>query len=202
VQYCLPSPRTLTTPTDAICAASLTTICGQPTPLSSGHQGRAKRIRCTLSRHVPQWTRANGLAQSGKSIFLRSIDDPAVSKQYTQHTTQTTVARFSPAGFYVPSGYVSGTVTVWTARERARPKVRRLAAAAGTSGKVKLTGSTGDYHIIAGRINDIAWDGGSQRIIAVGDGKERFGHCITADGSNSVGEISGRTSQINCVSIR
>lgn len=60
----------------------------------------------------------------------------------------------------------------------------------------------GDYHIIAGRINDIAWDGDSQRIIAVGDGKERFGHCITADSGNTVGEISGQSSQINCVSIR
>ena len=60
----------------------------------------------------------------------------------------------------------------------------------------------GEYHIVAGRINDIAWDGDSQRIIAVGDGKERFGHCITADSGNSVGEISGHSSQINCVSIR
>src|SRR6185437_6336670 len=60
----------------------------------------------------------------------------------------------------------------------------------------------GDYHIIAGRINDLAWDGDSQRIIAVGDGKERFGHCVTADSGNSVGEISGHSSQINSVSIR
>ena len=36
----------------------------------------------------------------------------------------------------------------------------------------------------------------------MGDGKERFGHCITADSGNSVGEISGQSSQINCVSIR
>ena len=28
--------------------------------------------------------------------------------------------------------------------------------------------------IIAGRINDLAWDGESKRIIAVGDGKERY----------------------------
>lgn len=60
----------------------------------------------------------------------------------------------------------------------------------------------GEYHIIAGRINDIAWDGDSQRIIAVGDGKERYGHCITADSGNSVGEISGHSGQINCVGIR
>ncbi len=61
---------------------------------------------------------------------------------------------------------------------------------------------SGEFHIIAGRINDIAWDGDSQRIIAVGNGKERFGHCIAVDGGNSVGEISGHSSQINCVSIR
>jgi WD40 repeat protein len=60
----------------------------------------------------------------------------------------------------------------------------------------------GDYHIIAGRINDLAWDGDSQRIIAVGEGKERMGHCITWDSGNTVGEISGHSSQINSVSIR
>jgi WD40 repeat protein len=36
----------------------------------------------------------------------------------------------------------------------------------------------------------------------VGDGRERFGHCITADSGNSVGEISGHSSAINSVSIR
>jgi WD40 repeat protein len=65
-----------------------------------------------------------------------------------------------------------------------------------------LTKDQGEYHIISGRINDIAWDGDSQRIIAVGDGRERFGHCITADSGNSVGEISGHSSIINSVSIR
>ncbi|KAK5014913.1 WD40 repeat-like protein, partial [Cryomyces antarcticus] len=119
---------------------------------------------------------------SNKSIFVRNIDNPAISKQYTAHTAQTTVARFSPSGFYVASGDVSGSVRVWDCVGEGATK--------------------GEYHIIAGRINDIAWDGDSQRIIAVGDGKERFGHCITADSGNSVGEISGHSSQINCVSIR
>ncbi|KAI7053308.1 tricorn protease domain 2-containing protein, partial [Hortaea werneckii] len=119
---------------------------------------------------------------SNKSIFVRSIDNPAESKQYTQHTAQTTVARFAPSGFYIASGDVTGSVRVWDAMGAENTK--------------------GEYHIIAGRINDIAWDGDSQRIIAVGDGKERFGHCITADSGNSVGEISGHSSQINCVSIR
>jgi WD40 repeat protein len=119
---------------------------------------------------------------NNKSIFVRSIDNPSVSKQYTAHTAQTTVARFSPSGFYIASGDVTGSVRVWDS--------------------IGAENTKGEYHIIAGRINDIAWDGDSQRIIAVGDGKERFGHCITADSGNSVGEISGHASQINCVSIR
>ncbi|KAF2876581.1 WD40-repeat-containing domain protein [Massariosphaeria phaeospora] len=149
---------------DAIWAASPTTTRGQPTPLSADAKG--ERIAYA----------------SGKSVFLRSIDNPAVSSQYTQHTAQTTVARFAPSGFYVASGDVAGTVRVWDAVGEGATK--------------------GEYHIIAGRINDVAWDGDSQRIIAVGDGKERFGHCITADSGNSVGEIAGHSSQINSVSIR
>jgi len=43
--------------------------------------------------------------------------------------------------------------------------------------------------VISGRINDIAWDGESQRIIAVGDGKERFGHAFSFDSGNTVGEV-------------
>lgn len=113
---------------------------------------------------------------------MRSIDDPAVAKQYTQHTAQTTVARFAPSGFYIASGDVTGTVRVWDATTAETTK--------------------GEYAIISGRINDLAWDGDSQRIIAVGDGRERFGHCITADSGNSVGEISGHAKPINAVSIR
>jgi WD40 repeat protein len=60
----------------------------------------------------------------------------------------------------------------------------------------------GEYFIVSGRINDLAWDGDSQRIIAVGDGRQRFGHCITADSGNSVGEITGHSQTINSVSIR
>ncbi|GAB7366298.1 hypothetical protein MBLNU230_g8098t1 [Neophaeotheca triangularis] len=149
---------------EAVWAATPSTTRGAPTPLHSDNKGQ----RLTYA--------------SNKSIFVRSIDDPSVSKQYTQHTAPTTVARFSPSGFYIASGDITGAVRVWDAEGAETTK--------------------GDYHIIAGRINDIAWDGDSQRIIAVGDGKERYGHCITADSGNSVGEISGHSGQINSVGIR
>ncbi|KAL9035290.1 MAG: hypothetical protein Q9214_006652, partial [Letrouitia sp. 1 TL-2023] len=148
----------------AIWAASPSTTRGQPTQLSSDPKG--ERLAYA----------------NNKSIFLRSIDNPAVSTQYSAHTTATTVARFSPSGYYVASGDVAGTVRVWDC----------------LGGGV----TKGEYHIISGRINDLCWDGDSTRIIAVGDGKEKYGHCITADSGNTVGEISGHSSQINAVSIR
>ena len=114
-------------------------------------------------------------------MFLRSIDDPSTATQYTGHNATATVARFSPSGYYVASGDAAGTVRVWDCVGEGATK--------------------GEYHI-ARSISDLAWDGDSQRIIAVGDGKERFGHCITADSGNSVGEISGHSAQINSVSIR
>lgn len=113
---------------------------------------------------------------------MRSIDDPTVCTQYTDHVAETTVARFSPSGFYIASGDAAGTVRVWDCVGEGKTK--------------------GEYFIVNGRINDLAWDGDSQRIIAVGDGKQRFGHCITADSGNSVGEITGHSKQINSVSIR
>ncbi|MCJ1281740.1 WD40 repeat-like protein [Xylographa opegraphella] len=149
---------------DGIWAAAPSTTRGQPTPLSSDASG--ERIAYANS----------------KSIFLRSIDNSALSTQYTGHTNTTTVARFSPSGYYVASGDVAGTVRVWDCKGEGATK--------------------GEYSIISGRINDLAWDGDSQRIIAVGDGKERFGHCVTADSGNTVGEISGHSSQVNSVAIR
>jgi WD40 repeat protein len=88
-------------------------------------------------------------------VFLRSIDDPSVSTQYTGHTAVVNVARFSPSGFYVASGDASGKVRVWDC-----------------VGEDMVT--KGEFHIISGPIKDLAWDGESKRIIAVGDGKERL----------------------------
>lgn len=120
---------------------------------------------------------------SGRSVFLRSVSKPEECVQYVNHTAATTVAKFAPSGFYVASGDEDGFVKVWDA-----------------VGEDMVT--KGEYQVISGRINDLEWDIDSQRIIAVGDGKERYGHCFTADSGNSVGEISGHTEIVNAVSIR
>ncbi|ODV88566.1 hypothetical protein CANCADRAFT_125580 [Tortispora caseinolytica NRRL Y-17796] len=120
---------------------------------------------------------------ANKSVFLRNVDTPERCLQYNGHIASTSVAKFAPSGFYVASGDVSGKVRVWDC--------------VGEDLILK-----GEYSAISGRINDIAWDADSARIIAVGDGKERYGHCFTADSGNSVGEIAGHSAVVNAVAIR
>ena len=55
---------------------------------------------------------------------------------------------------------------------------------------------------LSGRVNDLAWDGESKRIIAVGEGRERYGSAFLMDTGSSVGEISGHSKPINAVGIR
>ncbi|KAG7804405.1 hypothetical protein KL944_000151 [Ogataea haglerorum] len=120
---------------------------------------------------------------SGKCVYIRSVAKPDESIQFGGHNYPATVAKFSPSGFYIASGDESGNVKVWDC----------------VSDELIVKG---DYSVISGRINDLAWDADSSRIIAVGDGRERYGHCFTADSGNTVGEISGHSAPINAVSIR
>jgi WD40 repeat protein len=56
--------------------------------------------------------------------------------------------------------------------------------------------------VFSGKVNDIAWDNESKRLIAVGEGKDKFGHAFLFDTASSVGEVSGHSKAINSVSIR
>ncbi|QSL64907.1 hypothetical protein MERGE_002211 [Pneumocystis wakefieldiae] len=120
---------------------------------------------------------------SNKSIYIRNIDYPIETIQYGEHKAQTTVAKFSPSGNYVASGDSQGNVRIWDC--------------VGEENILKLK-----KKVISGRINDLAWDGESKRIIAVGDGNERFGHAFTFDTGNSIGEISGHSEIANAAAIR
>jgi hypothetical protein len=46
---------------------------------------------------------------------------------------------------------------------------------------------------LGGKVNDIAWDSESKRIIVVGEGRESFGRAFMADSGSSCGEISGHS---------
>ncbi|GAW18050.1 hypothetical protein ANO14919_075190 [Xylariales sp. No.14919] len=150
-------------------AASPVTTRGQPTQLSTDPAGTKIAYAC------------------GKSIFLRSIDDPSDCIQYTEHTAQTTVARIAPLPNIIPeyriaSGDVTGLVRVWSSTKDGIKK-------------------KDEWPAFSGRVNDIAFASDGDRVIAVGDGREKFGHAFNITGGK-VGEVTGHSKVINAVAIR
>ncbi|KAI6029667.1 WD40-repeat-containing domain protein [Pisolithus microcarpus] len=135
-------------------------------------------VSTKLSSHQDKIIYANG-----RTIVIHDLKDPASSRTFSGHAQSTTVARFSPTGFYCASADATGLVKIWDT--------------IGEDQSVKW-----EYRIISGRVNDLAWDGESKRMIAVGDGRDKFGRPIIVDTGASCGEITGHAKVINAVSIR
>lgn len=77
------------------------------------------------------------------------------------------------------------------------------------SGKVRIWDTVNKEHIlknefqpISGPIKDIAWSADNQRMVIVGEGRERFGHVFMTETGTSVGEISGQSKPLNSVDFR
>ncbi|KAI9474563.1 WD40 repeat-like protein [Coemansia sp. RSA 990] len=145
-------------------------------PLPSTERGQPTRLTADPSGE-------NIVYASGSSIVVRSLANPEKAWEYTGHSATPTVARFSPSGYYVASGDSTGKVRVWDA---VNPEHILK----------------GEYQPISGRINDIAWDHESKRIMAVGDGKGGFGHVFTYDTGNSVGTVMGHSKVANACTMR
>ncbi|KAI0716528.1 WD40 repeat-like protein [Earliella scabrosa] len=120
---------------------------------------------------------------NGRSVILRDLKDPAISVAYSGHVHNATVARIAPSGYYCASADTSGTVRIWD-----------------TVGEDQTL--KGEYKVITGRVKDLEWDGESKRIVAVGDGRDKFGHAFMMDTGSSTGDIIGHSKTINAVSIR
>ncbi|KAI6019903.1 WD40-repeat-containing domain protein [Pisolithus orientalis] len=135
-------------------------------------------VSSKLSSHQDKIIYANG-----RTIVIHDLKDLASSKTFSGHSQNTTVARFSPSGYYCASADATGLVKIWDT--------------IGEDQSVKW-----QYKIISGRVNDLAWDGESKRMIVVGDGKDKFGRPIIIDTGASCGEIIGHSKVVNAVSIR
>lgn len=88
---------------------------------------------------------------SGRSVILRSLEDPSKVEVYGEHGYPVTVARFSPNGEWIASGDVSGTVRVWARNEDRTLKF--------------------EIRALSGSIDDLEWSPDGQRIVVCGDGK-------------------------------
>lgn len=132
---------------------------------------------------------------SGNSIIIRPVDinsSKIAVKQFTKHTHATTVATFAPSGNYMASGDVTGQVKIWDT------------AITGESDESKFDQPyiKSEFQILSGPIKSIAWDGDSSRVIGVGEGKDKYGHCFTWDSGNSIGEIQGHSATVYSVDIK
>lgn len=125
----------------------------------------------------------NFLYTNGNSVIIRNIDNPAISDIYTEHSLPVNVAKYSPSGFYIASGDQSGKVRIWD-----------------TVNKEHILKN--EFHPIGGPIKDIAWAPDNQRMVVVGEGRERFGHVFMSETGTSVGEISGQSKPINSCDFR
>jgi len=109
---------------------------------------------------------------SGKYIIIRNLEDPTDSFVYRGHSHITTVAKFSPNGFWVASGDVSGKVKIW-----AWDNPEHIL-------KIEVA-------VFSGEVKDLDWDFESKRIVAVGNGSESYAKVFVWDQGTTLGEVSG-----------
>ncbi|KAG0343336.1 hypothetical protein BG004_005391 [Podila humilis] len=141
-------------------------------------------IRSSLFAAAPAVSRGQGvhldvdpkgenlLYTNGKAVFIRNIATPELAKEYTQHSCGVTVAKYSPSGFYIASGDERGNVRIWDT--------------VGDEQILKL-----ETRPLGGKINDIAWDGESKRLIAVGDGKDKAINSVAIRQSRPFRAVTG-----------
>ena len=100
---------------------------------------------------------------------MRHLEDPGASFIYRGHAAITTVAKFSPNGYWVASADVSGKVRVWS-----WDSPEHL---------LKMESSV----FAAKKISDLNLE--SKRLVVAGDGSGIIVRCITWDTANNLGEI-------------
>ncbi|XP_064465602.1 actin-interacting protein 1-like isoform X1 [Ornithodoros turicata] len=125
----------------------------------------------------------NFLYTNGNSVIIRDIANPSVCDIYTEHSQMTTVAKYSPSRFYIASADQTGKIRIWD-----------------TTQKEHILKN--EFQPFVGIVKDLCWSPDSQRIVVVGEGRERFGHVFMAETGTSVGEIGGHSKQINSCDFR
>lgn len=125
----------------------------------------------------------NFLYCNNNSVIIRDLGEPTLCDIYTEHAVQTNVAKYSPSGFYIASGDVSGKIRIW---DTVNPEHILKA----------------EYPCIGGPIKDLDWSPDSQKIVCGGEGKEKFGRVFSMDTGTTVGEINGQSKALNSVAYR
>lgn len=119
----------------------------------------------------------NILYCNGRSVIIRSLDNPQQVSVYGEHGYAVTVARYSPNGEWIASADVSGTVRIW-----------------GTRNEFVLKN---EFKVLSGRIDDLQWSSDCLRIVASGDGKGKsFVRAFMWDSGSTVGDFDGHSRRV------
>lgn len=109
--------------------------------------------------------------------MIRDLNNLLSIDYYTQHTHKVNVAKFAPTGFYIASGDESGNVRIWSTENADKT--------------IKL-----EKRVLSKSVRDLAWTGDSQRVVAVGDGKQEYGAVFAYDMGTNTGEISAHSKEV------
>jgi WD40 repeat protein len=108
-------------------------------------------------------------------IVQRNLKDWTQVRFFADHIGRPTTAQYAPSGEWLCSGDDQGKVLVWADR----------------SGVQKGEGVS-----VGREVLDISWSGDSQRICAVGRGKEEKGKVFPWNSGGKLGEITGATAAL------
>ena len=114
---------------------------------------------------------------SGRSIVVKNLNDNGDTFVYRGHNQPTTVAKFSPNGYWVASGDISGKVRVWSWDNPEHIL------------KIEIPAFTGP-------VADIDWDSESKKLVVSGEGGQFLVKCLVWDTGSSAGEMVGHTKKV------
>lgn len=114
---------------------------------------------------------------TGNGVFFYDLET-GKAWNYQEHQAAVSCARVSKNGFWAATGDVTGKVRIWSVDNEEHIL------------KVELP-------LLGGVIKDMAFSEDGQRLVAVGEGSDRFGAVVMADSGSSVGEISGHAKPIS-----
>merc|ERR1712216_37624 len=103
-------------------------------------------------------------------IVMRKISEPHKCKVFRGHSEPTCI-RISPNKMFAVSGDAHGFIKIWNLEN---PEIIRY-----------------EGQLLAGPIRDVAWSPDSQRVLAVGEGREEYAVVVMAEGGSKIGTVSG-----------
>lgn len=120
---------------------------------------------------------------NGPCTYLRKVESPNEVLVVKRNAHAVTVASPSPSGSYCAAGDQDGNVIIFALDNEDKTLVL-------------------EKKVVSGRINDIAWSGDNERVVAVGEGKDGFAAAFAAKGGNTVGDMAGHSRTVNCCDFR